>query len=199
MKALKRRVFARRHFLRAISGFAAGSFGCALARTEDLPNNTNPRAIFGDATEPDWDQRVAITVGPKQADLVGSTDRVIQAGVDYVARLGGGTVKVLPGTYRLRNSIFLQSNVRLLGSGTDTVLFKEPSATTKLAADSDWYDQEITLENADAFQVGDGITLRARGDGKSYDTYVKRTLVARTQQRFKLDRPLRDNFWRLGG
>lgn len=35
---------------------------------------------------------------------------------------------ILPGTYRLRNSVFLQSNVRLLGSGRDTVLFKEPSA-----------------------------------------------------------------------
>src|SRR5262245_24384851 len=164
----------------------------------ERPAVTEPRATSGDtAVEPDWQQKLTITVGPK-GELEGSTDKVIQAGVDYVARLGGGTVKILPGTYRLRNSIFLQSNVRLLGSGTDTVLFKEPSATTRLAADSDWYDQEITLENADAFQVGDGITLRARGDGKRYDTYVKRTLVARTQKRFKLDRPLRDNFWRLG-
>lgn len=46
--------------------------------------------------------------------------------------------------------------------------------------------------------MGDGVTLRARGDGKSYDTYVKRTLVARTDKRFKLDRPLRENFWRRG-
>ena len=123
---------------------------------------------------------------------------MIQAGVDYVARLGGGTVKILPGTYRLRNSIFLQSKVRLLGSGAETILWKEPSVTTKLAADSDWYDQEITLENADSFKVGDGVTLRARGDAKSSDTYIKRTLIARTRNRFKLDRPLRDNFWKLG-
>jgi hypothetical protein len=86
----------------------------------------------------------------------------------------------------------------LLGSGPETILFKETSTTTKLAADSDWYDQEITLANADGFQVGDGITLRARDDGKTYDTFIKRTLIARTGNRFKLDRALRDNFWQRG-
>ncbi|MBM3992575.1 MAG: hypothetical protein FJ303_00215 [Planctomycetes bacterium] len=165
----------------------------------DRPPVTQPRATSGDsAIEPNWKEKLAITVGMKDADIVGAGDKVIQAGVDYVARLGGGTVKILPGVYRLRNSVFLQSKVRLVGSGADTILFKEPSASTKLAADSDWYDQEITLENADRFQVGDGVTLRARGDGKSYDTVIKRTLVARTGNRFKLDRPLRDNFWRRG-
>ena len=33
-----------------------------------------------------------------------------------------------------------------------TVLIKEPSQTTKLAADSDWFDQEITLADASGFQ-----------------------------------------------
>src|SRR5690242_17699795 len=76
---------------------------------EELPENTNPRTISGDSVEPDWEQRVKITVSPEKADLVGDTDRVIQAAVDYVARKGGGTVEILPGIYRLRNSIFLQS------------------------------------------------------------------------------------------
>src|SRR6266567_9281056 len=115
--------FQRREFLRTVSGLVAGAVGANLVRTDELPKNTNPRAIFGDPVEPDWNQRVTITVGPKKADLVGTTDRVIQAAVDYVARLGGGTVRVQPGTYQLRNSIFLQSKIRLLGSGADSVLF----------------------------------------------------------------------------
>src|ERR1043166_8522363 len=97
-----------------------------------------PRATLGDSiTEPDWAQRLTITVGPANADLVGATEKPIQAAVDYVARLGGGTVKILPGTYRLRNAVYLQSKVRLLGSGAETVLIKEPSVSCKLAADSD--------------------------------------------------------------
>ena len=79
--------FRRRHFLQTLSGLAAGAFGATLIRADDLPKNSNPRAIFGDSVEPDWEQRVTITIGPQKADLVGTTDRVIQAAVDYVARL----------------------------------------------------------------------------------------------------------------
>src|SRR5207253_2702056 len=78
--------FQRRQFLRTVSGLAAGAFGAILSRAGELPKNTNPRAIFGDSTEPDWKQRVTVTVGPKKGDLVGTTDRVIQAAVDYVSR-----------------------------------------------------------------------------------------------------------------
>jgi hypothetical protein len=99
--------------LRTVGGLVTGTLGATLARADDLPRNTNPRAIFGDPVEPDWDQRLTITVGPEKADLVGATDKVIQAAVDYVARRGGGTVRLLPGTYRLRNSVFLQSRVRM--------------------------------------------------------------------------------------
>jgi hypothetical protein len=73
--------FQCRHFLRTVSGLVAGALGASLARADELPKNTNPRAISGDSVEPDWKQRLTITVGPKDADLVGATDRVIQAGV----------------------------------------------------------------------------------------------------------------------
>ena len=165
----------------------------------ERPVVTHPRATSGDtAVEPEWAQRLTITVGPKDADLVGTSVRTIQSAVDYVARLGGGTVKILPGTYRLRNAVFLQSKVRLVGSSAETVLIKEPSTTTKLAEDSDWFDQEITLADATGFEIGDGICLRGRAAGKNSDDIVKRTLVAQTGNRFKLDRALRDNFWRNG-
>src|SRR5262249_16991126 len=133
----------RRQFLQLAGGLAASASSVLLARADDLPKNSSPRAIFGDKVEPDWEQRVTISVGPKEADLVGATDKVLQAAGDFVARKGGGTVRVLPGTYRLRNSIFLQSNVRILGSGTDSVLVKEPSTTTRLNIDGDHWDQEV--------------------------------------------------------
>ena len=114
----------RRRFLQSMTGLATGLVAGLPARANDLPKNTNPRSIFGDSAEPAWDHHVTITVGQDKAELAGTTDRVIQAAVDYVARRGGGTVRVMPGTYRLRNSIFLQSKVRLLGSGADTVLLQ---------------------------------------------------------------------------
>ena len=163
------------------------------------PPVVKPRATSGDkAHEPNWAERLTITVGPKDADLTGTSQRVLQAAVDYVARLGGGTVKILPGEYRLRNSIFLQSNVRLLGSDADSVIVKLPSITTKTSADSDWYDQEITLVDAAGFEIGDGVCLRTKNPHNGGTTIAKRTLVARDGNRFKLDRPLRENFWLMG-
>jgi len=87
----------------------------AIAQAADRPVVSTPRATSGDtAIEPDWSQRLTITVGPGQADLVGTNARALQAAVDYVARLGGGTVRVLPGTYRLRNAILQSRQVGVL-------------------------------------------------------------------------------------
>src|SRR6266508_4107978 len=184
----------RRQFLQTLNALVFGACGAMGVRAEDLPKNANPRAIYGDSVEPDWNERVTITVGPTKADLVGTTDRVIQAAVDYAAARGGGTVRVLPGTYRLRNSIFLQSNVRLIGSGTDSVLFKEPSVTTKLIVDGDHWDQEITLADPKGFQVGDGVRLVSKDPYGKGTNLIQRTLTARSGNRFKLDRRLEERF-----
>ena len=194
MTPRNRQTFQRRQFLRTVSGLVAGAFGAMLARADDRPKNTNPRAIFGDSVEPDWEQRLTITVGPEKADLVGATDRVIQAAVDYVARQGGGTVRVLPGTYRLRNSIFLQSKVRILGSGTDAVLFKEPSVTARLIVDGDHWDQEVTLADPKGFQVGDGVRLVSKDPYGKGTNIIQRTLIASSGNRFKLDRRLEERY-----
>lgn len=160
-----------------------------------------PRQTSGDeVVQPDWKERLTITVGPEAgATIRGDTDKALQAAVDYVARFGGGTVKVLPGTYKLRNSVFLSSQVRLLGQGEKTVLLKEPSLTTTLAADSDWFDQEVTLADASGFELGDGVCLRTKDPKTGVQEVMKRTLVARTGNRFKLDKALRKNVWRLNG
>lgn len=170
----------------------------ASLRAEEPGARPAPRATSGDTHEPNWDERLSITVGPEKADLVGSSEKALQAAVDYIARQGGGTVRVLPGTYRLRNAVYLASNVRILGSGDDSVLIKEPSSSTKLAEDSDWFDQEITLANADGFRLGDGICLRAKNAHNNGSVVCKRTLVAQSGKRFKLDRALRENFWLMG-
>jgi hypothetical protein len=191
----------RRAVLGATTVLVAGS---ALGDTAKDPTRTDarptavPRATSGDRAEPDWKERLTVTVGPTKADIVGTTDRVIQAAVDLVTRMGGGTVRLLPGTYRLRNAVYLQSGLRLVGTGVDTVLIKEPSVTAKLEKDSDWYDQEISIADGKGFAVGDGVCLRARNPHNGGQTVIKRTLVARSGNRFRLDKALRENLWLMG-
>ena len=194
--------FRRRRFLSTLAGSAAAMTAASASgsvRADDPPPVTNPRATDGDERfEPNWDERLTISVGEKSGDMIGQTDKIIQAALDYVARLGGGTVKVLPGTYTFRNAVWMPSRVRLLGSGTDSVITRLPSARTELTLDSDWYDQEVTLKDGNAFQVGDGIVFQATNTDNNGATVIKRTLVARHGNRFKLNDGLRENLWLSG-
>jgi hypothetical protein len=193
----------RRKFLTtaASSSIAMGSAArlVAEATTGNYPVPVkSPRATSGDPVEPEWKERLTITVGPQKADLIGSTEKVVQAAVDSMARWGGGTVQILPGRYRFRNAVYLPSKVRILGSGLDSAIVKEPSITARLTQDSDWFDQELTFADAKGFQVGDGICLRVKNTSNGETEVIKRTLVARNGNRFKLDTGLRKNVWLMG-
>jgi hypothetical protein len=189
----------RRKFMAtaAFGGIAIDNIARAAttARSEQALPVTNPRSTSGDPVEPNWDERLTLTVGPRNADLAGSNEKVIQAAVDSISRWGGGTVKILPGVYHFRNAVYLQSKVRILGSGADSVIVKEPSVTATLARDSDWFDQEITFADAKDLRIGDGICIRAKNPSTGGTEVVKRTLVARSGSRFKLDTALRKNIW----
>ena len=189
----------RRHFLGTASATIALSVTAASSESADRPPVKVARATSGDsASEPAWDEKLTLSVGPQKGDLIGGDEKPIQAAVDYLARLGGGTVKLLPGTFRFRNSVYLSSNVRLIGSGAESILVKEPSIKARLSLDSDWFDQEITLADARDFRVGDGVCLRARNPHNNSITIIKRTLIARSGNRFKLDKALRENIWLMG-
>ncbi len=188
----------RRKFLASVGTMASIAISRRLY-ADDRPRVANPRATDGDERfEPNWDERLTITVGQRKGDLIGNDDKVLQAAADYVARLGGGTVKVLPGTYTLRNAVILPSRIRLLGSGEESVITKIASDRIELADDSDWYDQEITLQDAKDFRVGDSIVLQAKNPHDGSSTVIKRTLVARAGKRFKLNEGLRKNLWLTG-
>ncbi|OUX05832.1 MAG: hypothetical protein CBE00_09380 [Planctomycetaceae bacterium TMED240] len=176
------------------AGFLTG--GKRLKAMVPQDETAGHRAVDGDDRERvDWVDQLTINVGQKKGDIVGQDDKAIQAAVDYVARLGSGTVKVGPGVYWLRNSIHLPSGVHLQGCGADTVLTKIPSQQVALAADSDWYDQEITLAGEADFQIGDGVTLFGKNPHHGGAQVIKRTLVARAGKRFKLNEGLRKNLW----
>ncbi len=196
----------RRHFFSTTSGCGLSLTSLLALSRVSRAASPQPRATDGDEVEqPDWQQRFSLTVGPKTAqgvDLAGTSHQVIQAAVDRVARVGGGTVRVMPGEYLFRNAVYLASGVRLIGAepsaAAETILKKAASTRTELAHDSDWYDQEVTLKNADGFEVGDGIALQTKNTSNGATDIVKRTLVARSGNRFKLDKGLRKNFWTMG-
>jgi len=189
----------RRQFLGAALVTGIGTVSANRLAAGKSPEVNQPRATDGDQRfEPEWDERLSISVGPKSGDIVGSGDKALQAAIDYIARKGGGTVQILPGTFTLRNALHLPSGIRLQGSGPETIITKGASETVALSEDSDWYDQEITLEKSAGFQVGDGVVLVTKNLSNGSEDVIKRSLVARSGNRFKLDDGLRKNLWLSG-
>lgn len=192
------RRWTRRTFL-ALTGCAISASRLAASPDDDRPPVTDPRATDGDDRhEPDWEEQLTVDVGPHRHGLISRDHQAIQGALDYVARWGGGTVQLAPGTYVLRNALVLPSRVRLRGSGPDTVITKIPSDTVALADDSNWFDQEITLTDGRDFRVGDGVLIKTRNPHHGGEDVIKRTLVARSGNRFKLNAGLRANVWLAG-
>tara|TARA_B100001250_G_scaffold112207_1_gene94839 strand:+ start:7567 stop:8790 length:1224 start_codon:yes stop_codon:yes gene_type:complete len=133
-----------------------------------------------------------LSVGPC-GDLVGEDDKALQAGIDYLARLGGGTLRILPGNYKMQNSLFLQRGLRIVGSGKDTVLYKAPSFSSDLICDADWYEKQIKVSDSSGFSVGCGIVIQSQHAGALQ--VIKRTVTAIIDNVLHLNTRLDKNAW----
>ena len=132
---------------------------------------------------------IHVSVGVKGATITGDNNRVLQAAVDYVSGLGGGTVQVLPGTYQMKDSLHLRSHVRLIGKPGQTVLQKADGLTSQLSTDGDYGEEQVSLANPTGFEVGDGISVRDDGSGGFHTTTA--TIIAQVDQHtFTINQPL---------
>ncbi len=134
-----------------------------------------------------------ITVGPAQeADIVGNDDRALQAAVDRAAAAGGGEVRILPGIYRMENSLHLRSNVRVAGAGERTVLRKAPSVSSPIAVYHGYGHYDISVTHPERFRVGMGVHISDERSGGFYDTVA--TLVRTIPGGFGIDRMLNHDY-----
>ncbi len=103
---------------------------------------------------------MTVTVGPANADVIGTDNVAIQKAVDRVAAAGGGTVLIKAGTYTLANSVRLASHVTLRGEGPGkTILQKVPGVQSKLTVDADYGEYKATVADASGFRTGMGVTV----------------------------------------
>lgn len=104
--------------------------------------------------------RPVVTVGPADADVVGTDNVAIQKAIDRVAQAGGGTVLLKAGNYTLNNSVRLASHLTLRGEGADkTILKKAAGVRSKLKLDADYGELQATVEDARGFTAGMGVTI----------------------------------------
>jgi len=147
------------------------------------PYRQLPKAMHGTMNE-----RPRLTVGIRDADLNGNDNRVLQAAVDYVGSLGGGTVEIGPGEFIMRDSLHLRAQVTVRGQGARTVLRKAKASTSALALDGDFGEEQITLKEAAGFEVGDGVAIWDKNAGGFHTTVAR--ITGRNGNTFSLSLPL---------
>jgi parallel beta-helix repeat protein len=171
----------RRLIILVLLGTAAAARSASFAPPPE--ERQLPRAMHSEMKE-----RPRITVGLRDADLVGNDHRVLQAAVDYIAALGGGIVEIGPGEFTMRDSLHLRSFVTVRGTPGKTVLRKAKGAVSPLALDGDYGEEQITLVAPDGFEVGDGVAIWDRNAG-GFHTTVGR-ITGRNGNTFSISKPL---------
>lgn len=153
--------------------------------SQPSPHRQLPKAMHGAMTH-----RATVTVGApgSSATLAGTDHTVLQAAVDYVAGLGGGTVEIGAGEFLMRDSLHLRPHVTVRGQGDATLLRKAPSVVSPLALDGDFGEEQVTLAKAEGFQVGAGIAVWDKNAG-GFHTTVGR-ITGRNGNTFSISRPL---------
>lgn len=173
-------------FARRLLAFA----GCALLITGGIAvsEDGERKGQLPTSMRVPMETGVTVTVGQADADIVGDDNRALQAAVDYVASLGGGTVLIGPGTYRMEDSLHLRSGVIVRGQGEATILSKPDGHRTKLFADGDFGEEQITVVDPIGFGVGAGVAIADKSAGGFHITVA--TIIGRKGNTFAITKPL---------
>jgi parallel beta-helix repeat protein len=160
------------------SARAAQNSNSRRAEEEQLPRAMHSR----------MKERPGIRVGLSDADMVGADNRVLQAAVDYVAALGGGTVEIGPGEFIMRDSLHLRSFVTVRGTPGKTILRKAKASSSSLVLDGDYGEEQITVANAEGFKVGYGVAIWDKNSSGFHTTVAR--ITGQRGNTFSIDKPL---------
>lgn len=134
------------------------------------------------------EQLPSIAVGQNDGDIKGGDNKALQAAVDYIAGLGGGTVEIGEGQYLMYDSLHLRANVTVRGKKGHTILRKADGVVSALALDGDFGEQQITVENPAGFAVGCGVAIWDDKAGGFHTTVAR--ITGRSGNTFSIDKPL---------
>ncbi len=141
---------------------------------------------------PHVQESLIVTVGPADADILGRSNREIQAAVDRVAALGGGEVRILPGVYTMEDSLHLRSRVKVVGAGEETILRKPASVSSPVSTYLGYGHYDVAVMEPDKFRVGMGVHIHDDRSGGFYDTVA--TLIWRDGDTFGISRMLNHDY-----
>lgn len=137
-----------------------------------------------------------VTVGAKDAEVIGQDDVAIQSALRLAAARGVRRVRVRKGTYLLKAPVLLPAGMALVGEGDDTVLRKALFAESPIAHDVNWYERRARVAHPERFPVGARVTLRGKHCTQDRDISAEAIVVAKEGDTLVFDGDYIDeNFW----
>ncbi|MFC2116626.1 right-handed parallel beta-helix repeat-containing protein, partial [Bacteroidota bacterium] len=109
-----------------------------------------------------------ITVGGDNADIPGFTNQAIQLAVDALPA-EGGRVLLKPGQFEMMAPVRLRSNIKLTGSGPETVLKRIDGFHSPYIIDADFGELKVTVEDPTGFKVGMSIQVTDDENSSCWD------------------------------
>ena len=174
----------RIRLLLALLAIATTAFAADKQDSTSRPDEQQlPRAMHAKMSE-----RPAIRVGLSGADITGADNRALQAAVDYIAGLGGGTVEIGPGEFAMHDSLHLRSQVTVRGTPGKTILRKTKAAVSPLALDGDYGEEQITITKPEGFKPGHGVAIWDKNSGGFHTTVAR--ITGQNGSTFSIDAPL---------
>ena len=98
-------------------------------------------------------QLTVLTVGGPAADISGFSSKAIQMAIEALPE-EGGTIKLTPGLFLISAPVSAVSNMKLIGSGPETVLKIIDGVRSPFIVDADYGELKVTVEDADGFNPG---------------------------------------------
>jgi len=134
-------------------------------------------------------ERKVINVGIKSGDLTGSTSLAIQAAIDCLSYVGGGTVRIEKGIYDINTAVHMRSNVVLEGVPGKTIFKKGKEEGSPTLYDADLHETKVVLKYPELFNVGQTVTVRKAGKHSFFNDTVA-VITAREGNTCYLDRAM---------
>jgi hypothetical protein len=113
-------------------------------------------------------QETVITVGEQDGDVQGLTNKAVQMAIDALPK-EGGAVKLSPGTFEIIAPIKVVSNMKLIGSGPETILKIADGVSTQFLVDPDYGELMVTVKDPTGFKTGMAIQIVDDESRKCWD------------------------------
>ena len=92
-----------------------------------------------------------------QADVIGNDDAALQKAAGLLRP--GDTLEIGPGTYQMRNSLFVPSKTVVRGVPGQTILKKSAGVESPLVEDGDYGESQLRVADPAKFQPGMGLSV----------------------------------------